>query len=149
VKVNVRHIAALNYLFIRLLGRIFLTPSKPSRALNEMTGAQKRILFFLDMEGPQRMSGIAALMGVSLPAATIVVDKLVATQLVKRSADPADRRVVRIALTRKGKKVINELKKFHEDRFREILKKLTAEEQVELITAFERIYDLLSRIDKR
>ena len=88
-------------------------------------------------------------MGVSLPAATIVVDKLVAARLVKRSADPADRRVVRIALTRKGKKVINELKKFHEDRFREILKKLTAEEQVELITAFERIYDLLSRIDKR
>ena len=149
MKVNVRHIAALNYLFIRLLGRIFLAPSECSRALNEMTGAQKRILFFLDMEGPQRMSGIARLMGVSLPAATIVVDKLVAARLVKRSADPADRRVVRIALTRKGKKVINELKKFHEDRFREILKKLTAEEQVELITAFERIYDLLSRIDKR
>lgn len=148
MKVDVREIASLNYLFLRVLSRIFLMPSS-SRPLNEMTGAQKRILYYLDLEGPQRMSDIARLVGVSLPAATITVEKLVEAKLVKRSADPRDRRVVRVDLTQKGRRVVQQLNRVHERRFREILSKLTPEEREELIGHFQRIHDLLALIDSR
>lgn len=148
VKVDVRDIASLNYLFLRVLSRIFLAPSA-SRPLNEMTGAQKRILYFLDLEGPQRMSDIARLMGVSLPAATITVDKLVEAKLVKRTTVATDRRVVRIELTAKGRRTVKLMNQVHEKRFGEILEKLSPAERQELIGCFQRIHELLSLIDKQ
>lgn len=148
MKVNVRDIVSLNYLFRRVVSRIFLAPSG-SRPLNEMTGAQMRILHFLDLEGPQRMSDIARLVGVSLPAATITVEKLVEAKLVKRTPDPKDRRVVRIELTSKGRRIVQQMNKVHEKRFGEILAKLSPAERKELIGSFQRIHELLSLIDKR
>jgi DNA-binding MarR family transcriptional regulator len=148
VRLDVREITSLNYLFLRVLSRIFLSPSS-SRPLNEMTGAQKRILYYLDLQGPQRMSDIARLVGVSLPAATITVEKLVESKLVKRSADPSDRRVVRVDLTPKGRLVVRQLNRVHERRFREILSKLSPEEREELVGHFQRIHELLELIDQR
>ncbi|MGB9690917.1 MAG: MarR family winged helix-turn-helix transcriptional regulator [Candidatus Sumerlaeaceae bacterium] len=148
MRLDVREITSLNYLFLRVLSRIFLSPSS-SRPLNEMTGAQKRILYYLDLQGPQRMSDIARLVGVSLPAATITVEKLVESKLVKRSADPSDRRVVRVDLTPKGRLVVRQLNRVHERRFREILSKLSPEEREELVGHFQRIHELLELIDQR
>lgn len=148
MKVDLRQIASLNYLFVRVLSKIFLAPSG-SRVLNETTGAQKRILYFLDLEGPQRMSDIARLMGVSLPAATLTVDRLVSAGLVRRLHDPHDRRVIRIELTRQGQRVLRQMKLVHEKRFREILARLSPSERDELIACFERIHELLSVIDKQ
>lgn len=108
-----------------------------------------RILHFLDLEGPQRMSDIARLVGVSLPAATITVEKLVEAKLVKRTPDPKDRRVVRIELTSKGRRIVQQMNKVHEKRFGEILAKLSPAERKELIGNFQRIHELLSLIDKR
>ncbi len=146
MKVNVQQIAALNYLFLRVLSKIFLAPCD-SPFINEMTGAQKRILYFLDFMGPQRMSGVARLMGVSLPAATLTVDKLVEAKLVRRVRDPKDRRVVHVTLTKKGREIVEQINKFHEERFRAILSKLKPAERQELIACFERIHELLALVD--
>jgi len=147
VNVNVRQIASLNYLFRRVLSKIFLVPCGSSRILHEMTGAQARIIYFLDIKGPHRMSDIARLNGVSLPAATITVEKLVEAKLVKRTPDPSDRRVVWIELTPRGRRVVQEMNRIHEERLREILAKLKPAERRELIASFQRIHELLSLID--
>ncbi len=114
-----------------------------------MTVAQKRLLYILDLNGPQRMSEIARLSGVTLPAATAVVDRLVEAGLVERHSEPNDRRVVRIALTEKGRKMIASMNSVHERRLRDVLEKLTPEERTALVEHFRSIYDLLTLIETR
>jgi DNA-binding MarR family transcriptional regulator len=144
--VDIREIESLNYVFLRVLGKIFLAPcSNP--AANEMTGAQKRTLYLLDLEGPQKMSDIAKLVGVTLPAATPVVDKLVRAGLVAREPDTRDRRVIRVALTARGRKTLKSLKQHHENRLRDVLRELTPAQRTELVSHFSRIHELLSIID--
>ncbi|MBX7247214.1 MAG: MarR family transcriptional regulator [Candidatus Sumerlaeaceae bacterium] len=146
MQADIREIESLNYLFLRVMGQIFLTPhSNPEH--NEMTGAQKRILYFLDIHGPQKMSDIARLVAVTMPAATAVVDKLVRAGLVARESDVNDRRVIRITMTRTGKETTNKLKEIHEQRLREVLEILEPEKRSELIRSFERIHQLLTEIE--
>lgn len=148
VNVNFTEIESLNYLFERVMGKIFLTPYSTTEN-NEMSGAQKRIFYFLDLEGPRKMSEIAQLVNVSLPAATQVVDRLVRAGLVERVPDANDRRVIRIAFTREGEQTMKKIKAVHERRLKEVLEKLDAQERVELVEAFEKIHSLLNQIDLR
>lgn len=146
MQVDVQEIEALSYLFLRVVGRIFLGPYGNAEA-NELTGAQKRILFYLDMDGPKKMSDIARLVAVTMPAATAVVDKLVKADLVTREADTSDRRVIRIALSKHGSSMISELRRLHEKRLREILERLEPEKRVQLLSAFEQMHDVLLHLD--
>jgi len=52
--------------------------------------------------GPVSMSDLACASFVSKPNLTTIIDRLCADGLVERSADPADRRIVNVALTEEG-----------------------------------------------
>src|SRR5215470_14883981 len=58
----------------------------------DMTVAQLRALFVVADFGPIPIGGVAARLGIGLPAASSLVDRLVDQGLVKRREDPADRR---------------------------------------------------------
>jgi DNA-binding MarR family transcriptional regulator len=69
---------------------------------SNLTVAQLRILLFLHVEGPKRMSDIAAYAGITLPTATGIVDKLFRKDLVRRESDAEDRRSVICRLSPQG-----------------------------------------------
>lgn len=86
------------------------------------------------------MSDIARKFHVTPPAATLLIDGLVKQKMLERLVDPADRRSVRIGLTKKGKQLldlgmarrIRELKKMfgvltpaERTQFAAVLKKIT------------------------
>jgi DNA-binding MarR family transcriptional regulator len=142
---DISQLEALNYVFLRVMGQIFLSTSS-NATFNEMTGAQKRIMYFLDLKGPQNMSQIARLVGCKVPATTPVVDKLVKSGLVGREANPDDRRVIRIAMTPKGRRVMKQLKAIHEGRLEEILCQLDPARRKKLISAFEQIHEILGQL---
>ena len=82
----------------------------PQEWLNsDLTVAQLRVLLVLQSLGPSRMSSIAALIGVTLPTATGVVDNLVRKELINRENDPQDRRLVICRLAPSGQELINKL----------------------------------------
>ena len=145
-KPDIAEVESLNYMFLRVMGQIFLSASSNPVA-NEMTGAQKRILYFLDIKGSCNMSRIANLVGCTVPAATGVVDKLVRAELVRREQDPKDRRVIRIAITPTGRKTLSHLKRIHEQRLQEVLERLPVERREELIESFTRIHQILCELD--
>lgn len=68
----------------------------------DLTIGQLKVVMLLGAERPMRMREIADSLGISLPAATSVVERTVTAGLVERCDDPADRRVVLCRLTRKG-----------------------------------------------
>lgn len=145
-KPDISQVESLNYVFLRVMGQIFLASSS-NPVFNEMTGAQKRILYFLELKGQCNMSRIAKLVGCTVPAATGVVDKLVRAGLVRRATDETDRRVIRIAITPAGRKALAQLKRIHEQRLQEVLEHLSVEKRDELIDSFKRIHEILCELE--
>ncbi len=58
---------------------------------------------------PCAMNELAGSLGISRPAATGLIDRLISQRLVRRDADPHDRRVVRISITQKGTRAIQSI----------------------------------------
>lgn len=67
-----------------------------------VTFSQFALLLCLAQERPRKMSDIAQLLHVSLPAVTNLVDRLEGKRLIRRQAHPTDRRVTLIDLTAGG-----------------------------------------------
>ena len=61
----------------------------------------------ISKEGPITLGELAAREQVAPPTITKVVEKLLANGLVERTADASDRRVSRVAVTRKGAKQLD------------------------------------------
>jgi len=84
---------------LRVFYQRFRQPKQPE--IFELTMPQCRAVLYLQ-EGPAHMSRLAAGLGVALPSATGIVDRLVERGLVSREEDPEDRRVVLCCLTPGG-----------------------------------------------
>jgi len=68
----------------------------------EVNMSQCHVLGLLSRLGEVKMGELAGALGVTLGAATSMVDRLLALDLVSRKHDPSDRRVVKVHLTTKG-----------------------------------------------
>ena len=71
---------------------------------HELTTSQALALRVAVTEGPQRMGALAEALGVTVATASRTVDALAAAGLVRREADRADARAVRVVATARGKR---------------------------------------------
>ncbi|HTK33075.1 MAG TPA: MarR family transcriptional regulator [Candidatus Paceibacterota bacterium] len=78
------------------------------------------------------MKYIADELGISSPAVTAIIDRLVENKDVERYEDEADRRVTRISLTSQGKKNFEKNRAAIYEAFNERASALTESEQIEL-----------------
>ena len=113
----------------------------------DLTFSQARTIWLLHANESHTMSELADKSAVSRPAATSNVDALEKLGMIERFADPSDRRVVKVKLSQKGKKWVQEHKKRHREDMARILSKLTDRERNELADSLEKTYSILSRID--
>jgi DNA-binding MarR family transcriptional regulator len=67
------------------------------------------VLYALQSQGAQSISRIAELTRLSAPAASQMVDRLVAGGFVSREENPSDRRVRVVAIRAKGTKLVEQL----------------------------------------
>ena len=72
----------------------------------DLTMSQLKVVLLLYSQGPAHMSRLATALGVSLPTATGIVDRLVERGLVMREEYPGDRRLVVIRLSEHGEGLI-------------------------------------------
>lgn len=100
----------------------------------EVTMSQAKTLALLGNLGPLRMGAIAGQLGSGLSATTALVDRLVEKDLVRRSSDPADRRVVICELTNSGRESIERAVSSDPVRLQEALA-LLDDEQLEVVAA--------------
>ena len=100
-------------------------PSVPREVLDlDVTMPQLKIMFLLFVDGPKRMSDLAADLGVSLATATGLADRLVERNIVVRESQPDDRRVVLCRLSGPGHKAISGIWESARGRIRDILRTL-------------------------
>ncbi|ALE07821.1 hypothetical protein AL755_13465 [Arthrobacter sp. ERGS1:01] len=89
--------------------RVFLAVIAQSVAEVEhrVTSTQLRVLVFIATHGPQNLGAVAVDLGVHPSNATRTCDRLVAAGLLDRRDNPADRRYLLLALSAKGKALVD------------------------------------------
>lgn len=132
--------------FSELMQRVWnqmRTLSPPAQSDVELSFTQGRAVVILS-QGQKRMGEVASLLGISLSSATKVIDRLVSKGLVKRSADPDDRRLVLCALTKAGQKHMEDYWNLTLTGTRAVAEMLDAEQLREVIKALELLENVLN-----
>jgi DNA-binding MarR family transcriptional regulator len=79
---------------------------------------QLKAMVVLKDHGRQTVGGLARLLKIAEPSASLLVDKLVSRELVKRDTDPEDRRRTLVALSPAGDDLMIRLRRSREDQLR-------------------------------
>jgi len=105
----------INTLLLDIFDKILVTEEKALSKGNfrDLSVAEMHTLEGIGLYGSRTMSETAATLGITTGTLTVAIDRLVRKGYVDRQRDPADRRVVRIELTRKGKLAYRMHNKFH------------------------------------
>jgi len=92
------------------------------------------VLMTLEAEGPLPMGALAEAMDVSQASVTGIVDRMEQRDLVERQRGDEDRRVVRVALTDEGRRLISVLAAQRRDHMAQLLDDLSNEELAGFLT---------------
>ena len=110
-----------------------------------ITGPRLSALSVVVFSGPLTMAELAASEQVRGPTMTRVVDALVADGLAERIADPADRRIVRVRATEKGRNLLDSGRRRRVEALTARLNRLADSER----RALDRAAELLERITRQ
>ncbi len=99
-----------------------------------LTVPQLKTLFFVSNEGGTSPGRLAQALKVTPSNVTGIIDRLVEQGLLSRQSSPADRRVLRLAVTVKGEDMLAGLRERRTSVLRDILFGLSAEELETLVS---------------
>jgi DNA-binding MarR family transcriptional regulator len=111
-------------LFVAIIEKLMTQRMLDQSFEQQVTPAQLLAVRYLSLNESSLMSDVAEGLGISFPAATKTIDRLVRKDLASRFEDPHDRRVVRIRLTDRGKKLVTDVYKERSRRFADVLERL-------------------------
>jgi MarR family transcriptional regulator, organic hydroperoxide resistance regulator len=100
---------------------------------SQLTVLQLQALIYINKKKILSMSDIAGLFKISLPTATVLSDKLMNFNLIKRQESKDDRRIVNISLTEKGKSLLKKAMKKRHQKMNKVLSYLSLEDRGELL----------------
>ena len=126
---------------IELLDLIYrrYASTKECRNLDICRKPELKILEILGKNGPSIMTDVAERAGLSVSTLTSIMDSLVEKSLVSRERSEEDRRIVRVDLTRQGRKLYAEILEFQVGIVRLMLNALNKQEQDAFVGLFRKI----------
>jgi DNA-binding MarR family transcriptional regulator len=106
-------------------------------------------LMHLHHKGVSDVSGLGDKLGITYPAASQMLDRLVEKELIQRTEDPKDRRSKKIVLTDKGFETLHESMKARKASLKELSEKMTNEEKEKAVVAFEIVLDKFKELNTK
>jgi DNA-binding MarR family transcriptional regulator len=97
-------------------------------------------------EGALPMSGLSRKLECSKPNVTALADRLIDEGLVSRQHDRADKRIIRLGITEKGKTVMEERKKAARAAIRANLSPLSEKDLDDLCESLERVNRIIAKL---
>jgi DNA-binding MarR family transcriptional regulator len=104
------------------------------------------IMLLLKHGGTRHIAEIGDNLQIPKPQMTHLIDRLEELKIVARQADASDRRVFNIALTARGRRIVDELDQVITDSIRDKLSALTEDELKELSASLRKLGDILSKL---
>ena len=105
------------------------------------------IMKTLEATGTLHIAEIGERLQIPKPQMTHLIDRLVSLEMVARQTDAADRRIINITLTDKGKTRIEEHDRLIKSSVKENLSCLTDAELQELSVSLRKLRDILSKLE--
>ncbi len=127
--------AGLVEILPHLFRRLVVGMPNEVEGLAKVTPEQFGVLTQILDRGSLSMSELAGARSVALNTATSLVDRLVLAGLVERGGDPADRRVVRVAVTARGRTTVERLRAVRGAAIRRLLDDLSDDEVGAILAA--------------
>jgi len=115
--------------------------------LPEVGQAQFFVLHVLAEASPLAVGEIAERCHVAVPTVSRMLNHLEANGLIERYIDPANRRVIRVAVTEAGRAAEAEMTRRFEVALEKVLSPLTDAELADLITAFGHLERLVTDVE--
>jgi MarR family transcriptional regulator, organic hydroperoxide resistance regulator len=103
----------------------------------KMTIAQLKSLFFIAAKGKTNFKKLADALGVTPPNITGIIDRLVDQDLVTRTENTEDRRIMVLQVTEKGQELVNSLIESRIMKINTLMANLTTEELTALRTGLK------------
>lgn len=114
-------------------------------AQHDITVSQGYTLMCLPPSGDRTMNALSEAIGVAGSTATRMVDQLVKKGLTGRQHDREDRRIVRVALTKRGQEIRKELEAAMESCFTDAFAEVAESERPATVRVLEFITSSLAR----
>lgn len=122
------------------LAKAFRT-DEPQEALHmDISLPEICILEQLSSNEEPTMSELGRSISADLSTLTRMVDKLVEKEFVVRKSDPEDRRMVRVAITVEGRKIISRFEEQRRKKIESMLREMTSEERSNLLSIFKTLH---------
>lgn len=115
----------------------------------EVTLTQYRTLVVLASRGPQHLGGLATAVGVTPATATRMCDRLVRKGLIRRRVEPENRRQLRVALTERGRALVDAVTERRRQEIERILAEIPFDQQVLLVQALGRFAASAGEVPER
>jgi DNA-binding MarR family transcriptional regulator len=112
-----------------------------------LTTAQVKVLLQLSARGQMSVGEIATALGISMPAASELVDRLVEAGHLTRAACPEDRRRVLVAATPDSEQIAQRLRDVRRAQLRSALARLSADQRPSFIPVLEALVASLNEAD--
>lgn len=134
----------VDMLFQSVLARFFAIPARQPVSGN-VTFAQMRILWILDLKGDVTLGEVIRWLGISKSTATELVDRLVLGDYLRRQQSPEDRRQVILSLRPHGRALLADFAKRRQERFRRLLKIVNGSDLERMVKALETMNGILGK----
>lgn len=100
---------------------------------SNITMPQFLALSLIEKKGIIHMKEIAEYFSIEMPTATSLLNKLARLSLINRATDKADRRTVKVTLTRKGEELLTKAKGIQEKNVRKMLSYLSEGQKADML----------------
>ena len=112
----------------------------------DITPPHFEIMKLLEETGTLHVAEIGARLQIARPQMTHLIDKLVDLDIVERQTGTADRRMINITLTKKGKTILKKHDSHIKNATREMLSCLTDGELQDLSASLKKLRDIFSKL---
>jgi DNA-binding MarR family transcriptional regulator len=107
----------------------------------DLTYAQGQVLFHVAAHPGCRMGDVGKAFGVTLPAVTHLVDRLVQKGFVTRAGDPVDRRAYVLEVTRAGEALVDELHTMRLRALEAVLARMAVDDRTRVVRGLEALVE--------
>ena len=105
----------------------------------DLTSSQVKVLASFAEQETFTMTELSRAHSVSVSTMTSMVDRLLQGNLLERQRDSADRRVVRVSLTREGHKMLKHIMRVRREELEKFLQELDGGEVEQFVTSIETV----------
>jgi DNA-binding MarR family transcriptional regulator len=132
-------------LFYPLFYRKFLRVASWKKRVNPIN-TQFQVLAIVMYSGNLRISEIGRRLGISSPNMTPLIDRLIEKGYAERLSDSQDRRVIKIAISEKGRRFVANRRRLVRNEIKKNLSTLSIQEVLTLSAAIETFKQVIARV---